>query len=1045
MPGRVHLFGAPQLVWNETPVTAINTNRLQSLFAFLILRAATPQLREQLAALLWPESSDGQARTNLRQLLHHLRRALPADCSLLISDHHTVQWLRRPGCSVDVHDFDVAVKRAAQSGQSGDEAGERAALETAATLYQDELARGLYDDWLIPLREDYRQQFASALTRLAVLLEQSREFESAILHAERLVALDPLRDAHHQILIRLHIANHDRAAALRAFHRCVRVLRTELGVDPDPATRNLYTLALQSDAPERVKTPRPVAAADAIRLVGREKEWKQLLDCWSLAESGESRLALIMGEPGIGKTRLADELYERCAATGRGAAARARCYAAHGQLAYAPLAEWLRADPLRATLSQLPQVHAAHLARVVPEILAGDSQPPRSQAAESWERRSFFEALHAAFRDAPHPLLLFLDDLQWCDVDTIDYLHALVSSSETRRILVLATLRSEETGRDHPATRLRRELAQSGQVTEIPLAPLSGVETSALVRRIAGHSIAPDDVDHLYRTTRGNPLFIVESIRAGLRQPEAVRRIDAVISARLAQLSAPAYEIAGWAAAVGQALSFDLLARATDWDEETLSRALDELWQRKLIENVSDALYDFTHDRIRDVAAAELSPIRKRFFHRRIARALEELNADDLSGVSVSLASHYQDAGMPDEAVAYYLRAANVARQRFADQEAAALLRRALSLCNTFPESARRNALELELSVNLGTTLVTTLGYAAPEVGETYQRALDLSLALKEKERLPFALSGSWIFHVVRGEFEGARRLGQQLLEFAEGEASGDDLGAAADFALGCTLFHLGELASSHQRISRAVTAYRDGSHAALALFAGRDLGVFCRAYLAHLCWHQGHPGHAARTIQDAIGAATDIASPFSMAIALDYAALLYTFARQSKPALDYARNAISVCRRHDFAYYRSIAEIVAGWAAAVEEDAHSGLEQLRAGLEMLRSTGAEIRLPFYYGLLAEICALNGNMGEALANLSSAFAFQNKNGEMWCSADLHTIQGDLLLRNKNPEQARRSYRNAVEAARRVGSVMLEQRARTRLEQFSEARTIRNAL
>jgi DNA-binding SARP family transcriptional activator len=1042
MPGRVQLFGAPQLVWNETPVTAINTNRLQSLFAFLILRAATPQPREQLAALLWPESSDGQARTNLRQLLHHLRRALPADCSLLISDRHAIQWLRRPECSVDVQDFDDALKRAAQAGQSGDEGSERAALETAAALYRDELARGLYDDWLIPLREDYRQQFASALARLVVLLEQSHEFDSAILYAERLIALDPLREAHHQLLIRLHIANHDRAAALRAFHRCLRVLRTELGVDPAPATRELYTRALQSDAPEPVKTPRPAATADAIRMVGRQNEWKQLLDCWRSVESGESRLAVITGEPGIGKTRLAEALYERCAATGR-AAARARCYAAHGRLAYAPVAEWLRAQPLRAAVSQLPQVHAAHLARLLPEILAGESQPQRLQAAESWERRFFFEALHAAFRDAPHPLLLFLDDLQWCDVDTIDYLHALFGSSEARRILVVATLRSEETGRDHPATRLRSELARSGQVTEIPLAPLSDVEASELARRIAGHSIAPDDMDHLYRTTRGNPLFIVESIRAGLRQPEAARRIDAVISARLGQLSAPAYEIAGWAAAAGRALSFDLLAKATDWDEDSLSRALDELWRRRLIESVNDALYDFTHDRIRDVAAAELSPIRKRFFHRRIARAIEELNADDLSGVSVSLASHYEDAGMPDEALAYYLRAANVARQRFADQEAAALLRRALSLCNSFPESARRDALDLELSVNLGAALVTTLGYAAPEVGGTYQRALDLSLALKEKERLPFALSGSWIFHVVRGEFEGARRLGQQLLDFAEGEAN-DDLGAAADFALGCTLFHLGELASSYRRISRAASAYRGGSQAALALFAGRDLGVFCRAYLAHLCWHQGHPDHAASTIQDAIGEATRIASPFSIALALDYAALLFTFARQSKLALKYARHAISVCRRHDFAYYRSMAEIVAGWAAAVEEDARSGLEQLRAGLEMLRSTGAEIRLPFYYGLLAEICALNGNMGEALANLSTAFAFQNKNGEMWCSADLHAIQGDLLLHTKNPEQARQSYRNAVEAALRVGSVMLEQRARSRLKQFPDARTTGNA-
>ncbi len=1044
MPGRVQLFGALQFVWNGTPITAINTNRMQSLLAFLVLRAATPQPREQLASLLWPESSEGQARTNLRQLLYHLRRALPPGCSLLASDNHTIRWLRSPECSVDVHEFEDAVKYAAHAEQTGDPAAERAALETAALLYQDELARGLYDDWLTPLRENYRRQFASVLTRLALLLEQRRELDSAILHAERLVAVDPLCDAHHQVLIRLHIANHDRAAALRAYHRCMRVLRRELGVDPDPATRELYQRALKSEAPEPAKAARPAAAGHAIRMVGRENEWKQLLDCWHSVESGQSRLAVISGEPGIGKTRLADELYERCAANRRGAAARARCYAAHGQLAYAPLAEWLRTAPFRAAISQLPQVQTAHLVRLFPEIPAGDSQPPRSRTAESWERRSFFEALHAAFHHAPHPLLLFIDDLQWCDVDTIDYLSALFRSSDSRGFLVLATVRSEETGRDHPATRLRAELERSGQLTDIPLAPLSGAETSVLAAQIAGHSLAPEDVDHLYRTTRGNPLFIVESIRAGLRNPEATRRIDAVISARLAQLSAPAYEIAGWAAAAGQALSFDLLAKATDWDEDTVSRALDELWRRRLIESVNGDQYDFTHDRIRGVAAAELSPIRKRFFHRRIARALEELNGDDLSGVSARLAGHYEDAGMLEEAISCCMRAAGVARQRFADQEAAALLRRALGLCKSFPESARRDALEMELSVNLGPALVTTLGYAAPEVGETYQRALDLSLALKDKDCLPFALSGSWIFHIVSGEFEGARRLGQQLLDFANGEAREDDLVAAADFTLGCTLFHLGELAPSYRHISRAVSAYRDGSHTALALFAGQDLGVFGRAYLAHVLWHQGHADRATAAIQDAIRAAKHIANPFSMAIALDYAALLYAFGRQSKPALEYARNAISLCRKHDFAYYRSIAEIVAGWAAAVEEEAPRGLEQLRAGLEMLRSTGAEIRLPFYHGLLAEVFALNGNMGEALANLSTAFAFQNKNGEIWCSAELHTTHGDLLYQSKSQEQARQSYRTAVEAALRMGAVMLEQRGRARLDQLSKARTVRTA-
>jgi DNA-binding SARP family transcriptional activator len=196
---RIELFGGLRITCGASPITSVNTSRLQSLLAYLVLHSGSPQSREHLAFQLWPESEEAQARTNLRQLLHHLRRALPAECCLLVSDHHTVQWRTdAASCAIDVAEFDAAV--------------ERGAFEEAIALYQDDLLRALYDDWLQPKREHYRQQFASVLSRRAVQLEAQGDFPAAIRHAERLAAHDPLCEAHHQMLIRLHAANRDRAA-----------------------------------------------------------------------------------------------------------------------------------------------------------------------------------------------------------------------------------------------------------------------------------------------------------------------------------------------------------------------------------------------------------------------------------------------------------------------------------------------------------------------------------------------------------------------------------------------------------------------------------------------------------------------------------------------------------------------------------------------------------------------------------------------------------------------------------------------------------------
>src|SRR4051794_21157139 len=290
---QISLFGNLRISFAGRPVTAVNTNRLHSLLAYLILHGDTPQPRERVAFMLWPASSESQARTNLRQLLHHLKRALPAECNPLVIDHFAIRWRQELASSIDVVEFQAAIAEAGSARAEDDSEREIQFLSAAAQLYEDDLLLALYDDWITPFREDYRRRIFEVLERLATLLEDRKEYTAALPWAERLVALDSLAESHHQLVIRLHAANGDRASALRAYHQCKRVLRREMGVEPGPATVELFERILKAEpgASAELSLESSVAISGGAlsqlqklrALVGRTTEWQQLTLAWQSA------------------------------------------------------------------------------------------------------------------------------------------------------------------------------------------------------------------------------------------------------------------------------------------------------------------------------------------------------------------------------------------------------------------------------------------------------------------------------------------------------------------------------------------------------------------------------------------------------------------------------------------------------------------------------------------------------------------------------------------------------------------------------------------
>jgi hypothetical protein len=353
-------------------------------------------------------------------------------------------------------------------------------------------------------RDRIRRRYLDALAELARLGAQHGEPQHAISAAQRLVRDDPLREEGYRLLMRLHAAQGDRARALAVYHDCSATLERELGVPPSPQTRSVYTELLPRDTSGDVATP------DRAALVGRDTERAVLTAAWRAAEARHAQLVLVSGEPGVGKTRLVEELRAWCARRGA-VVADARCYGAEGTLAYGPVADLLRSPALRSRLPQLPAHHLTEIARLLPELA---SASPES-LPEDEQRRRVFDAAGAAVLSHASPVLLVVDDIQHADAETCGFLHYVVRAQPRARLLVVATVRGGEIDDDHPVRQLVVDLRARQRLVEIDLAPLALPETTLLAERLLGTTPTAADAQRLHNGTEGNPLFVVEAVRAG--------------------------------------------------------------------------------------------------------------------------------------------------------------------------------------------------------------------------------------------------------------------------------------------------------------------------------------------------------------------------------------------------------------------------------------------------------------------------------------------------------------------------------------------------
>jgi DNA-binding SARP family transcriptional activator len=1018
---RVELFGGFRFLVDGRPSPRQPTTRQQQLLAFLILYArAVPVPRQRVAGSLWPDSTDEQALTNLRRELHNLRENCPKLEALIEAGARTIAWQATPNALVDVVAFEAAADRGLRNGP--------AALEEASLLYKGPLLPDCQGEWIEDDRERLRLKAKQVLERLVTRYEKERAFGNAIEQAQRLLQLDRLDEQAWCALMRAHARRGERAAALHLYQQCAAVLKKELGVQPSAATRATYREILDLDT-EVPSTPAPARAA-AYPLVGRQPEFRALLAGWRAAASGSSRCFLVRGEAGIGKTRLAEEMVQWCGVNGV-VPLSARCYAGEGRLAYAPIATWLKSDALQPTLTGLDALWLTDVARLHPGLLANRSDVPApDRALESWQRLRFFEALAQAFRAAA-PLVLVLDDAQWADGDTLEWIQYFTRADA--RCLVLATVRAEEEQDNPPLGRLIAHLERDSRLTAITLGPLDRTATAQLAGEVAERPLDEATLARTFRETEGHPFFIVEygrmeaASQAGTAPAAALpsppvgagfnRPLESIVAARLALLSDEARATAEVASAVGRDFRFDILAQASDLEEDALVRALDELWRRHIVRVQAEERWDFSHDRIREAAYAAIGPARRRLIHRRIAQGMELLFADRLGEVSAAIAVHLERGGQPARAVPFLARAGAVASHMSAHEEAVRCLTHAVALLDTLPAGRERDAQELELRSSLSVALNVARGYAVPDVEQNLARLITLSSA-GDPARVP--VRWLWVAFTLRfmlGDLEGTREVAEQALAASLSDPS---CLCEAHHAMGGTLLYFGELDESKRHFEAALAAYDEARPQRSAL--GSDLGVFGHSWYSHTLWMLGDEAAAVSHVEEAIALAERLDHKYSQTLALAYAALLHQMRRDAERTERNAEAVVELCDRYGFAYYGDWARALIGWARGLTRPAE-GVALIESALERLDRNRAQARRPYYLSLLAETCQRLGNRERAASIVESAIAMSLARHDVWWLPALYLQKSELV-----PAAEREPLlQQALELARAHHSRALEQR------------------
>jgi DNA-binding SARP family transcriptional activator len=761
------LLGPLAVATEDGPVD-LGAPKHRALLALLLLEPGRVVSVDRLIDQLWHGEPPAAATSTLQAYVSNLRRVLEPDRKA--GAPAAVLVTRPPGYLLDIAPEQVDVARFERNISSAIDARELGRLDDAGVFLADALSlwRGqpladvAYESWAQVECERLKELHLAALeTQLTVDLDRGRHTSVAV-EAERLAKEYPVRERFRELLMVALYRSGRQADALRAYQDARDVLVEELGIEPGPALRQLEerilaqdpSLAWQPPATASGATPAPIEATPSATFVGREHEQARLVTRLAEVRRGTGRLALVSGEPGIGKTRLCEEL---------SAYARdrdmhvvwARGWEGDGAPAFWPwvqvlrtLAEETPADVLGGALEGA----GADIARVVPDfarfVTVADDAPDAETA-----RFRFFEGVTSLVRSlsSRRPIMLVLDDLHWADQSSLRLLEFAVGGLQQSAVFLVGTFRDAE-ARTPPLANTLATLARVNDLERLALSGLSVDEVGDYVAAVVGDAADPSLADSLHDRTAGNPFFVAELVRLlhdegklttapdGAPVPEGVRD---VLRTRLARLPDEAVTVLTAGAVAGREFDVALVAQVCGIDEDRALDLVEAAWMTGIVDEAHDGLghFRFSHELVRDTLVEGLTSLRRIRLHRRIGEAIEELHGERNPGFLTECAHHFAEAapaGDALKAVLYNQRAADRLNAQLAYEDAIPTYERALELVDTYDVGSWQTRTDLLIGLGWALRATGRLGDARLAL----RRAMDQARTEGDPVRIARAVLG---------------------------------------------------------------------------------------------------------------------------------------------------------------------------------------------------------------------------------------------------------------------------------------------------------------